>query len=288
MPRLLRLLPVALALLAGCAGPNLTIQDPMQPVLESVRLSGHRLCGSGDAQAARSVVCGELPGREPSAWKLTPAQVPAADPNRLHANRLVAINVSTPPKSELDLELMREGNQLPQPLQLVATDAAAGVPGEIAVTGQAGVSVIDDGAKKLWIVEVVLSTCAESARLRFYARATKNAERSPPLEVMLVRGPGERICIDQAGHSTTARPGIGEPVNLRAATGCAGSGGTGKLFQTCETCPALHPAQMSVFSTGRYCSWEEVLLAYGYAEGSVKSQQCKLSQVGSREACEGR
>src|SRR5262245_39977655 len=99
MRRLLHfLLTISLALLAACAGPGLRIQDPLQPVLEGVRLTGHRVC----ADATHGFACPELPARVPSGWMLTPVQVPStADAKRLHVNRTVTINISTPPKAEL-------------------------------------------------------------------------------------------------------------------------------------------------------------------------------------------
>jgi hypothetical protein len=292
MPAPLKIAVVAL-LLGACAGPGLRVQDPLQPRLESVRLTGHRICGAAATEgtpAGPAFACGDLPTRQPSGWRLTPAYASSTtDAKRLLANRTVVVNVSTPPKAELDLELVRGDGKLPLAVRLVPANPAEGAPGEIAISGQAGVTAIEERGKKLWLVEVVVSTCADTRQLRFFGRATKDAERSPPLDVSLVRDPAERLCIDQPGASPDARPGVGEPVNARAAAGCAGSGGTGQVFATCETCPTLHPPQMSVYSAGRYCSWEEVLAAYGYAgEGATRPQVCKLSQVGSREACEGK
>lgn len=288
MPMHSRLAACIVALVLGaCASPGLRVQDPLQPQLEGVRLAGHRMCGP--ASSAPSFACPELPTRQPSGWRLTPPYGPSpVGGKRLLANRRVVVNVSTPAGAELDLELARDEGRLPLAVKLVPADPAQGIPGEVEATGEAGVAVIEEGARTRWLVEVVVSTCARTRHLRFFGRAAKEAERSPPLDVTLAREASERLCVDAPGRSADARPGIGEPVNARPEAGCAGSGGTGQVFATCETCPALHPPQLGIFSAGRYCNWEEALAAYGYTgEGSVKPLLCRLSQVGSREACEG-
>lgn len=290
MPALSRLLiPCALALLGACAGSAGRIPDPVHPTLESVRLTGKRLCDGPGASAAVAA-CPALPARGPTAWRLSPLfSASLADSKRLHANRVAVINVSAPGRTELDVELVRGEGQRNLPLELVEPDFASGVPGEVAASRQVGVTVVDDGGKRLWMVEVVVSTCADARHLRFFNRTARDSDRSLPLDVTLVRDPAEQACIDQPGANPLMRPGVGEPVNARAPGGCAGEGGTGKTFLTCETCPSLLPVQAGVFSAGRYCDWNEVLSAYGYTgEGAVKRQSCRISQVGSREACEGK
>ena len=275
---------LALALLGACAGPGLKVQDPLQPMLENVRVTGGRDCKRGGTG------CPDLPTREPTAWKLTPAYtVSVADPKRRHANRTVAINVSTPVKAALEAELVRAEGQLPLAVQLVEPDAVAGIPGEVGFTAQAAMTVIEEGKKKLWLIEVVVSTCADVRKLRFYGRATKEGERSPPLEVALVRAPSDRTCVGQSDANPAIRAGVGDPVNPRATDACAGSGGTGTLFQICESCATASNPGMVVYSTGRYCNWQEVQAVYGYADTlTSRAQACKLSQVSSRESCEGK
>lgn len=290
MPALFRLLTTcALALLGACAGSGGRIPDPVHPTLESVRITGKRTCDAPGASAAVAA-CPALPAQGPTEWRLSPLFSPSvADPKRLHANRVAVINVSAPGKAELDVELVRGEGQRNLPLELVEPDFAAGIPGEVVASRQVGVTVIDDGERRLWMVEVVVSTCAGARHLRFFNRAARDAERSLPLDVTLVRDAGEQACIGQPGPKSTIRPGVGDPVGTRAPGGCGGSGGTGRLFQICESCPSLLPVPLSVFSSGRYCDWNEALEAYGHSgKDADRPRTCKLSQVGSREACEGK
>lgn len=289
MPALFRLMmPCALALLGACAGSGGRVPDPVHPTLESVRMTGKRICDDPGSSAAVAA-CPALPAQGPTEWRLSPLYLPSiVDPKRLHANRVAIINVSAPGKTELDVELVRGEGQRNLPLEPVEPDSASGIPGEVAASRQVGVTVIDDGGRRLWIIEVVVSTCADARHLRFFNRAAKDADRSPSLDVTLVRDRAEQACIDQPGVNPAMRPGVGEPVNERTPGGCAGAGGTGRTFLTCETCPSLLPPQAGIFSAGRYCNWDDVLAAYGYAgEAAVKARMCKLSPVGSREACEG-
>lgn len=289
-------IPVLAFLAAACAGTG-TGQSPVkapkanQPVLESVRLTGNRMCGSTASTAGASTYtfnCPPLPTVEASGWLMTPAFAPSAlAPQRLHANRAAVINVSGPPLTELDIELVRGAGQLNLPLTQVEPDAI-GAPGEVAASRQVGVTTIDDGRKKTWLVEVNVSSCADSRQLQFFNRSSRGETRSEPLSVYLVRDPGQQICVGQTGPNPAARAGVGEPINPRPEGGCPG-GGTGKLFQVCESCASLHPPELSFHSAGTYCSWEEVLAVYGYSgEAVVKPQICKLTQVSSKEACEGK
>lgn len=290
MPALFRLfMPCTLALLGACAGSGGRIPEPAHPTLESVRITGKRICGD-PASATAVAACPALPAQGPTEWRLSPLFSPSiADPKRLHANRVAVINVSTPGNSELDVELVRGEGQRNLPLERVEPDFASGIPGEVAASRQVGVTVVDDGGKRLWMVEVVVSTCADARRLRFFNRTARDDERSLPLDVTLVRDRTEQACIDQPGANPALRPGVGDPAGTRAPGGCGGSGGTGKTFLICETCPSLLPAQAGVFSAGRYCDWNEVLSAYGYTgDGAAKRQSCSISQVSSREACEGK
>lgn len=282
---------LAAAALAGCAATsNPRPAKPALPVLESVRIAGARICGSQTSTAAASTFnfeCPDLPASVPSGWRLTPGWETATDKaGRARSNRTVVLNVSGPLATEIDVELVRGGTQLNLPLDQVAS-GNPGRPGEVAADRQVGVATFDEARKRMWIVEVTVSTCADSRHLRIYNRAARDPERSAPLDVYLVRDPAEQVCIGQAGANPATRAGIGDPANPRVAGGCAG-GGTGKPFQICETCPALQPPVLSVYSAGQYCDWEEVLSVYGYGEGTSRSQFCRLSQVGSREACEGK
>jgi hypothetical protein len=286
-----------LAMLASaCAGTGTGpsgVKAPRadQPRLESVRLTGNRMCGSTASTAGASTYtfnCPPLPTIEASGWLMSPAYAPSAlGPQRLHANRTAVINVSAPPLTELDIELVRGGGQLNLPLTQVEPNAI-GAPGEVSASRQVGVTTIDDGRKKTWLVEVNVSSCADSRELQFFNRSTRSETRSNPLSVYLVRDPGEEICVGQSGPNPAARAGVGEPINPRPEGGCPG-GGTGKLFQVCESCASLHPQQLSFYSAGTYCSWEEVLAVYGYTgTGVIKPQICKLTQTSSKEACEGK
>jgi hypothetical protein len=289
--RLDLLLVLLLALCAGCAGQAAKVAKPAQPALESVRLAGNRICGSQASTAAPSTYtfeCPPLPATAPSGWRLTPATQPAeGNPARVRANRTAVINVSGPLSTELDVELVRGGTQLNLPLETTRS-GTAGVPGEVAASRQVGLTTFDEGGKRMWLIEVVVSSCADARHLQIFNRTAKEAERSKPLEVYLLRDPADQVCVGQSGPNPAIHAGIGDPINPRAAGGCAG-GGTGKAFQFCETCPELQPAALSVYATGNYCSWDEVLEVYGYAgKDSMRAQLCKLSQVGSREVCEGR
>lgn len=282
------------ALLAACAGPApsaIKVPKPDQPMLESVRLTGGRICGSTASTSTGSTytfICAALPTREPSGWLLTPAYVPSVlAPQRLHANRTAVISISAPPLTEVDIELVRAGGQLNLPLVQVEPNSS-GAPGEVSVSRQVGVTTIDDARKKSWLIEVNISSCADSRHIQIFNRSSNREERSNPLSVYLVRDPNEQICVGQSGPNPAARAGVGEPINPRPEGGCPG-GGTGKLFQTCESCASLHPPELNFYSAGSYCSWEEVLAVYGYTgEAVVKPQICKLAQTSSREACEGK
>jgi len=281
-------------LAAGCAGSGTgggKAPKPMQPLLEGVRLTGNRICGSIASTAGASTFtfpCPPLPTREPSGWLMTPSYVPSVlSPQRLHANRTAVINVSGPPMTELDVELVRAEGQLNLPLVQVEPNAV-GAPGEVSVSRQVAVTAIDDGRKKTWLIEVNVSSCADSRQIQLFNRSNGRETRSNPLSVYLVRDPGEEICVGQSGPNPAARAGVGEPINPRPEGGCPG-GGTGKLFQVCESCASLHPQQLSFYSAGTYCSWEEVLAVYGYTgTGVIKPQICKLTQTSSKEACEGK
>ena len=260
-------------------------------MLESVRLTGERLCGDRAATAtgaAPAFECPQLPSPLPSAWLLTPPwETTDAAPPRMRANRTAVINASGPEATEIDVELVRGDGQLNLPLEPV-TPATAGSPGEVAASGQVGVTAFDQGGRRMWMVEVLVSTCADSRHLQIFNRSTRSTERSVPLDVFLVRDPAGRLCIASSETNGGPGTGLGDPVNLRPQGGCAG-GGTGKEFRACETCPSLGPRGLSVYFAGRYCTWEEVLEVHGYAgKGTVRPQLCRLSQVGSREACEGR
>jgi len=281
-------------LAAACAGSGQSpgkVPRADQPVLESVRLTGNRICGSTASTSTASTYtfnCPPLPTIEASGWLMTPAYAPSAlNPQRLHANRTAVINVSGPPLTELDVELVRGAGQLNLPLIQVEPNAT-GAPGEVSASRQVGVTTIDGGKRKTWLVEVNVSSCADSRQIQFFNRSSRSEVRSDPLSVYLVRDPTQAICVGQTGPNPAARPGVGEPINPRPQGGCPG-GGTGKLFQVCETCASLHPPELSFHSAGTYCSWDEVLAVYGYTgEGVVKPQICKLAQVSSKEACEGK
>lgn len=281
-----------LAVACAASGPSGTrVPKPHQPMLESVRFAGSRICGSTASTAAGSIFtfnCPALPTTEPSGWLLTPAYAASVlAPQRLHANRSAVIRVSGPPLTEMDVELVRAGGQLNLPLTQVEPNAS-GAPGEVSASRQVGVTTIDDGRKKSWLIGVNVSSCADSRHIQIFNRSSNREERSPPLSVYLVRDPNEAICVGQSGPNPAARAGVGEPINPRPEGGCPG-GGTGKLFQTCETCPSLHPPALSFYSAGSYCSWEEVLAVYGYAgESAVKPRICELTQTSSKEACEGK
>jgi len=279
-----------LALLAGCAGSPGKAPKSRELALESVRMTGKRICGSlGSTTTAStfSFECPPLPTAVPTGWLLSPAwESPAGNPQRVRANRTAVINVSGPGATEIDVELVRGDAQLNLPLE--PSERGAGAPGEVSASRQFGVTTVDDGKRKLWMIEVTVSTCAESRHLQIFRRTPKELERSKPLDVYLVRDAGELLCVGQADANPAMRAGVGDPANPRAAGGCAG-GGTGKPFQICESCPGLPPRGLSVYATEKYCSWDEVQQAYGYSgETPSRAQLCKLSQVGSREACEGK
>jgi len=283
-------LSIALAV-AGCAGLARDSGSPAQPVLESVRITGSRMCGSHASTATASTFsfsCPDLPTRMPSGWKLTPGWEAATDKaGRARANRTVVLNVSTPLATEIDVELVRGGTQLNLPLEAV-NPVATGSPGDVAATGQVGVTGFDESARRMWMIEVVVSTCADSRHLQVFNRAARHSERSAPLDVYLVRDVAEQVCIGQAGTNPATRAGVGDPVNPRAPGGCPG-GGTGKAFDICESCPSLPPEGLRIHASGIYCGWDEVLQVYGYSgENALRARICTLSQVGSREACEGR
>lgn len=264
---------------SGCAGAA-RHSAPAQPVLESVRILGTRICGNAPAGTAATLPCPELPASVATAWRLSPGWE-TRDQGRLRANRTVVLNVSGPLATEIDVELARGPDQLNRPLQAI-NPVAAGSPGEVAATGQVGITTFDEATRRNWIIEVVVSTCADLRHLQIFNRAARASGRSAPLDVYLVRDPDTRVCIGATGV------GIGDPATPRPPGGCAG-GGTGKAFEVCETCPSVHPRGLSIHASGSYCSWEQVLQAYGYDdENSVRARSCRLSQVGSREACEGR
>jgi hypothetical protein len=274
--------------LGACASTDSRTSASVRLWLESVRLNGSRICDNQASTPERIVAgCPSLPTAAPSAWLLTPAWEPVAgNAQHLRANRTVVLNVRGPSGSEVDVELVRGNGQLNLPLELVES-GIAGAPGEVTAWRQAGITTIDDGSATMWMIEVVVSTCSASRHLQIFNRSSKSAERSQPLEIALVRNDKERLCIPQPGEPAP-RFGIGDPVNQRAAGGCAG-GGTGKMFEVCESCPGLYPEGLRVYFAGRYCTWDEVLSVHGYAgDGAVKSRLCTLSQVGSREACEGK
>jgi hypothetical protein len=281
-----------LALLAACAGTGQSggkVPRADQPRLESVRLTGNRLCGSpASGTPAYTFNCPPLPTVAASGWLMTPAYAPSAlAPRRLHANRTAVIIVSAPPLTELDIELVRGAGQLNLPLAQVESDAI-GMPGEVAASREVGVTTIDDSNRKMWLVEVNVSSCADSRQLQFFNRSSRSETRSQPLSVYLVRDPSQVLCVGRSGPNAPAPAGLGEPIHPRPQGGCPG-GGTGKLFQVCENCATLHPPSLSFHSAGTYCSWEEVLAVYGYTGASaVKPQVCKLTQVSSKEACEGK
>lgn len=280
---------VFLALLGGgCETGAIKVPKSTEPVLESVRVMGKRICGSiVTAGTAYTFDCPSLPTSKDSGWQLTPGWAPSASsPQRLHSNRTAVINVSAPSLTEIDVELVRASDQQNLPLQQVEADVP-GSPGEVSATRQVGVTTIDDGTKKTWLIEVNVSTCADSRHIQIFNRSSRNPDRSNPLNVYLLRNPNEQICITQSGPSPALRPGLGEPVNARPAGGCAG-GGTGTLFQMCEYCAALQPPGLNIYSAGTYCSWDEVLAAYGYAgPAAIKAHTCVVNQVTSPEACEG-
>ena len=279
------------ALIAGCAGQFAKVAKPAQPLLEGVRIVGNRICGSQASTAAPATYnfdCPSLPTTAPSGWRLTPATQPAAASSpRARANRVVVVNASGPPSTEIDVELVRGGTQLNLPLEASPSGTAV-APGEVAASRQVGITTYDEAGRRMWLIEIVVSSCADARHLQIFNRAAKEAERSKPLEVYLLRDSAELLCVGQSGPNPASHAGIGDPINPRAAGGCRG-GGTGKAFQFCETCPAVPSAALGVYAAGNYCSWDEVLEVYGYAEkDSVRARHCTLSQVGSREACEGR
>lgn len=276
--------------LAGCPG-GIKTPAASQPVLEDVHLVGSRICGpfttsSGDVFA---FTCPALPTTEPSGWQLVPGWVAStANPQRIHSNSVATITVSTPSLTEIDVELagLGQGGTTSLPLTLVDANLP-GNPGEVFHTREVGMSNTDDGNKKTWKIDVVVSTCIDTRRIEIFNRSSSSVARSAPLSVQLIRAPNDETCVGQVGPITGTSSGVGSPSNSRPTGPCPG-GASRSLFQVCENCANLHPSALSNYSAGQYCDWGEVLATYGYTgAGATKPQTCTLSAVSSRAACEG-
>lgn len=293
MPHPLRFLFLAGVCAATACTPG-SVKTPAasQPVLEGVRLVGRQICGPLTTPTATyAFTCAPLPTTTPSGWLMTPGWVgSSANPQRLHSNRTVVITVSTPSLTDIEVELAGlGGGNVSVPLAQVDANRP-GNPGEVSGARQVGVSNQDDGIRKTWQIEVQVSTCADSRQLHIFNRSSGSTTRSAPLEVQIVRDPNEETCVGSGSgpwYASSGGSGVGTPTSPKPPGPCAG-GSQPRLFQVCEACGQPPSPQLNNYSAGEYCDWNEVRAVYGYSgPATVKPATCTLTQVASREACEG-